>query len=104
MATRTYIQKASPYCSINSTCFVASVKYNELANEILVPVYKPDSIDIPSKEDEVIRLIEGTWSTSYDKPNEFYTFNASSKDVGQTIDGLKRIFDKHGQNVDTESI
>ena len=43
---RNYIVKASPYCTINSTCYVAQVEYNG-APDVLIPVIKGAEDPVP---------------------------------------------------------
>ena len=43
---RNYIVKAAPYCTINSTCYVAQVEYNG-APDVLIPIIKGASDPIP---------------------------------------------------------
>ena len=85
---RNYIVKASPYCSINSTCYVAQVEYNG-APEVLIPIIKGESDPIPTKEGDIVNALET---------------NAQHFDHSCTIETLKRNIQAHGMNLDTESI
>ena len=85
---RNYIVKASPYCTINSTCYVAQVEYNG-APDVLIPVIKGASDPVPTKEGDIINSLES---------------NAQHFDMSCTIETLKRNISDHGMNVDTESI
>lgn len=83
-----YIVKASPYCTINSTCYVAQVEYNG-APDVLIPVIKGASDPIPTREGDIINALES---------------NAQHFDTSCTIETLKRNLAAHGMNLDTESI
>ena len=52
-----YIVKAAPYCTINSTCYVAQVEYNG-APDVLIPVIKGESDPIPTREGDIINALE----------------------------------------------
>ena len=83
-----YIVKAAPYCTINSTCYVAQVEYNG-APDVLIPVIKGESDPIPTREGDIINALES---------------NAQHFDTSSTIDTYKRYLAAHGMNLDTESI
>ena len=83
-----YFVKASPYCTINSTCYVAQVEYNG-APDVLIPIIKGSSDPIPTREGDIINALES---------------NAQYFDTSCTIETLKRNLNAHGMNLDTESI
>ena len=85
---RNYIVKAAPYCTINSTCYVAQVEYNG-APDVLKPIIKGASDPIPTREGDIIKALET---------------NAQHFDTSCTIETLKRNLSAHGMNLDTESI
>ena len=70
--TRLVIHTASPQYSINSTCYVAQVKYN-VGPEVLQVVFKEDGTETPTSQGDVIKqiqahpdVIEGVYNTSID--------------------------------------
>ena len=83
-----YFVKASPYCTINSTCYVAQVEMNG-APDVLIPVIKEASDPIPTREGDIINALES---------------NAQHFDMSCTIETIKRNLSAHGRNLDTESI
>lgn len=83
-----YIVKAAPYCTINSTCYVAQVEYNG-APDVLIPIIKGASDPIPTREGDIINALES---------------NAQHFDTSSTIETLKTNLAAHGMNLDTESI
>ena len=83
-----YIVKAAPYCTINSTCYVAQVEYNG-APDVVIPVIKEASDPIPTREGDIINALETS---------------AQHFDTSCTIETLKRNLYAHGMNLDTESI
>ena len=83
-----YIVKASPYCTINSTCYVAQVEYNG-APDVLIPVIKGASDPIPTREGDIINALQS---------------NAQDYDMSCTIETIKRNMNARGRNLETESI
>lgn len=83
-----YIVKAAPYCTINSTCYVAQVEYNG-APDVLIPIIKGASDPIPTREGDIINALES---------------KAQHFDTSSTIETLKINLAAHGMNLDTESI
>ena len=83
-----YIVKASPYCTINSTCYVAQVEYNG-APDVLIPIIKGESDPIPTREGDIINALQS---------------NAQDYDMSCTIETIKRNMNARGRNLETESI
>ena len=107
MATRIYIQSAEPYAQINSTCFIASVQFNQIGQKVLQPVYKPDGTATPTKQNDIFRLMDGIdgW-TSDGRNTDLVGMVASSTEIGSSIDGALAEYEravKSGHKVVTRS-
>jgi len=107
MAKRIYIQSAEPYAQINSTCFVASIQTNQVGTKILQPVYKPDGTETPTKQNDIMRLIDGIdgW-TSDGRNTDLVGMVSSTNEIGSSIDGALIEYERliaYGHKVPTRS-
>ena len=64
MARRLYIQEAAPYAQVNSTCYMASVKINQLGHTIIVPCHLPAGKSIPTNQAEIMEHLQGQYDLS----------------------------------------
>ena len=113
MATRKYIQTAAPYATINSTCFVASVQRNRVGNKQLIPVYIPPGHTVPSKQNDILRMINGITATANQTAtansihSDAYSMVGASGEQGSSIDGAiaeyEYYIDRHNAEVQTVS-
>ena len=93
MATRNYIQTAAPYATINSTCFVASIQKSRVGPKLLIPVYIPPGKTVPSKQNDILRMIEGIAATEDGtKPldeihSDAFEMSSAKIEHGSCIDG-----------------
>ena len=107
MAHRRYIQSAAPYAQVNSTCFIAAIEINQLGHKTLVPVYKEADMDIPTNQNDILRLLEGVDIDPANRTSDTTSMSPHrAMEMGSSIDGAKAEYAYYlanGYEVPTES-